>query len=280
MSVLTPNYNFILPGVNDPTDQDLWGGMLNSNFSSIDTLLKDGLTFQTEVKTTTYAVVEADANKMLLCDAAGGAFTVTLLPAATAGDGFIIIIKKTDASSLTVTIDGNASETIDGESNYPLSGEGDSVMLVCDGTNWQVAAYKINSSGIPSASTTVEGISRLATNAEAVAGVNTTAAVVPSALAAAIAAIPPPSGLPVVTNAQSGKIVFGAVTVQWGKKAASTGGSVTFPTAFGGTPYVALSECTGATYTDQYVQSLTSTTLFVNQLSSNPGFYWMVIGPT
>lgn len=40
MSTTTPNYGWILPGVNDPTDQDLWGGYLNSNISSQDTIIK------------------------------------------------------------------------------------------------------------------------------------------------------------------------------------------------------------------------------------------------
>lgn len=39
MPNLTPNYSFNLPLVNDPTDQDLWGGELNTNWSSIDTIL-------------------------------------------------------------------------------------------------------------------------------------------------------------------------------------------------------------------------------------------------
>lgn len=39
MATNTPNYNFILPGVNDPTDQDLWGGYLNENWSDLDTIL-------------------------------------------------------------------------------------------------------------------------------------------------------------------------------------------------------------------------------------------------
>lgn len=39
MATLTPNYSFILPAVNDPADQDLWGGYLNENFESLDTLL-------------------------------------------------------------------------------------------------------------------------------------------------------------------------------------------------------------------------------------------------
>lgn len=36
---LTPNYDFYLPGVNDPADANNWGTYLNANFSSIDSLL-------------------------------------------------------------------------------------------------------------------------------------------------------------------------------------------------------------------------------------------------
>lgn len=40
MSSLTPNYSLIKPGVNDPTDQDLWGGYLNTDMDIIDTTMK------------------------------------------------------------------------------------------------------------------------------------------------------------------------------------------------------------------------------------------------
>jgi hypothetical protein len=40
MSTLTPNYSLIKPGVNDPTDQDLWGGYLNTDMDIIDTTMK------------------------------------------------------------------------------------------------------------------------------------------------------------------------------------------------------------------------------------------------
>jgi hypothetical protein len=40
MSTLTPNYDLIKPGVNDPTDQDLWGGYLNDDLDIIDTVMK------------------------------------------------------------------------------------------------------------------------------------------------------------------------------------------------------------------------------------------------
>jgi len=39
VSSTTPNFNFILPAVNSPVDQDLWGGYLNENWSSLDTIL-------------------------------------------------------------------------------------------------------------------------------------------------------------------------------------------------------------------------------------------------
>lgn len=39
MPTFTPNFNFNLPLVNNATDQDLWGGYLNSNWSNLDSLL-------------------------------------------------------------------------------------------------------------------------------------------------------------------------------------------------------------------------------------------------
>ena len=39
MPTLTPNFSFNLPLVNNATDADLWGGLLNANWTSIDTLL-------------------------------------------------------------------------------------------------------------------------------------------------------------------------------------------------------------------------------------------------
>lgn len=39
MATNTPNFNLIKPAVNDPADQDLWGGYLNENMDIIDTAL-------------------------------------------------------------------------------------------------------------------------------------------------------------------------------------------------------------------------------------------------
>lgn len=43
MPNLTSNFSFNKPLVNDPIDEDLWGGQLNSNWDSVDTIL-DALT--------------------------------------------------------------------------------------------------------------------------------------------------------------------------------------------------------------------------------------------
>lgn len=93
--------------------------------------------------TTTHSV--ADTTDLLLCSASGGAFTVTL-PAAASHSGRILSIKKTDSSLNAVTIDGNASETIDGATTTRLSTQYESVDIICDGTNWHIAARRINTS--------------------------------------------------------------------------------------------------------------------------------------
>lgn len=38
MATQTPNFNWSLPGVNDPVDSNLWGGQLNANLTSQDTV--------------------------------------------------------------------------------------------------------------------------------------------------------------------------------------------------------------------------------------------------
>jgi len=59
--------------------------------------------------------------------------TLTLLPAATAGEGFLFSVKNTSAGANT--IDPDAAELIDGASTLTL-GSGQSTLIVCDGTGW------------------------------------------------------------------------------------------------------------------------------------------------
>jgi hypothetical protein len=74
---------------------------------------------------------------VILCDASTGAITVTL-PAASANAGRRYFVKKIDSSVFTVTIDGNAFETVDGDLTGTLTLQYEAVLIVCDGSNWHV----------------------------------------------------------------------------------------------------------------------------------------------
>lgn len=138
MPTNTTNYSLLKPLVNDPTDQDLWGGYLNTNMDTIDAQLKVASDFVYAAKSANYTVLTSDRNKLITFDATAGSVTATLPAAASAGSGFTVAIKKLDSSANAVVIDGNASETIDGATTVSLTLQYDTVVLVCDGTNWQV----------------------------------------------------------------------------------------------------------------------------------------------
>ncbi|MGB1214618.1 MAG: hypothetical protein ACPG4X_14735 [Pikeienuella sp.] len=98
-------------------------------------------------KTANYTVEIGDDTKVITVDASGGAVTVTLPTLAASGNGFQVTVKKTDNSSNTVTVDGNAAETIDGASTYVLSDQYDSAIIRGDGsTGWSVIAHLL---GVP-----------------------------------------------------------------------------------------------------------------------------------
>ena len=74
---------------------------------------------------------------IIRADATSAAITLTLETAAGC-DGRLHHIKKIDSSSNAITIDGNGSETIDGASTYTLSAQYDHVLLISNGTNWDI----------------------------------------------------------------------------------------------------------------------------------------------
>lgn len=76
-----------------------------------------------------------DADTVITVNATGGARTITL-PTAVGVQGKIYVIKKTDSSSNTVTVDGDGAETIDGETTFSLKKQWVSVMIQSDGANW------------------------------------------------------------------------------------------------------------------------------------------------
>jgi len=91
-------------------------------------------------KTTTYAIVDGDGKDVVVkADTSGGAWTLTLLAAATAAAGAKVVIIKTTSDVDALTIDGNGSETINGSLTATLKWFDEAITLVCDGSNWVVS---------------------------------------------------------------------------------------------------------------------------------------------
>ncbi len=101
-------------------------------------IIRDTLDADRSFNTTgAYTALLRDYGKLIEADATSAALTITLPPAADAGDGFPLSIKNTAGANNLVTLDGNASETIDGQATIVLA-QGQAVTLRCDGANWFV----------------------------------------------------------------------------------------------------------------------------------------------
>jgi len=73
----------------------------------------------------------------------GGNSTINLISAVGRG-GIVYIIKKTDATANTLTINANSTQTIDGALTKVLTVKNHAVMLMSDGANWQVISSNLN----------------------------------------------------------------------------------------------------------------------------------------
>lgn len=278
MPTFTTNYDFSLPLVNDPTDEDLWGNELNDNFSSLDSLLFTATNAVKRVVVADDTATIDDRNKILLCDATAGFFTQTLPSAATVGDGFTIAFVKTDATGNQISVTTGGSDTIGTITNfYLLSSQNAGLTLVSDGvSNWNYSA--ILNISVPDASTSVKGIVQLATDAEAKAGSSTTKALTPSNFTA--------------SKSTNGYIwIAGGILLQWGEDTTAIGETtrtITFPTGF---PNACLNvSLTGRNPTSsitlndspQLVSFVTNAFVYFNQnmagAANNAGIQWMAIG--
>ena len=150
MPTLTTNYSLQKPLVNDPTDEDLWGGELNDDLDDIDTLLRQGITIEAQASQTANFNVTASISVKYLypCDASGGAFAATIPLAATAGDGATVYIKKTDSSANAVTLARSGSDTLDGETSLSLAMQNSAYGLVSDGVDKWYAVSIISETAI------------------------------------------------------------------------------------------------------------------------------------
>jgi hypothetical protein len=74
-------------------------------------------------------------NDDYVIDCTSGTFTVTL-PASSGRTGRILIIKNSGAG--TITVDGNASETIDGATTVTLAVQYGTIQIMSDGANWKI----------------------------------------------------------------------------------------------------------------------------------------------
>lgn len=88
------------------------------------------------VTKTTTATLMTTGEEIVLADASGGSFTITL-PTAVGNSGLVYRIVKIAGNELQiVTIDGDGSETIDGNATQQLISTTDSIIIVSNGTAW------------------------------------------------------------------------------------------------------------------------------------------------
>lgn len=72
----------------------------------------------------------------ILCNATSGAITVALPPAS--ANGRILVVKKTDGTANTVTIDPDAAETIDGAATLVISTQWTAITMIANNATWRI----------------------------------------------------------------------------------------------------------------------------------------------
>lgn len=110
-------------------------------------------------KTANYSAVDGDDT--ILCDASGGAFTVTL-PTAVGVKGKTYRLKKTDSTFTAITIATTSAQTIDGVSTRKLNTQYESWELMSDGANWSVVHHKATTPWKNDLTFTVNGLGTIA----------------------------------------------------------------------------------------------------------------------
>ncbi len=95
-------------------------------------------------KTANYTVTTSDDVILVNANSGGASFTLTLFAASGNSGKKIQVIRTDNDLAKTVTIDGNASETINGATTILLHTQYESYTIVCDGSNWHILDHKTN----------------------------------------------------------------------------------------------------------------------------------------
>jgi len=94
----------------------------------------ESMRYRTTEAVSTTKTLSSDIN---LCNAAGGALIVTLPEnGGTIGEGRMMVVKKTDSSSNTVSVARQIADTIDGGTIKVLYNQYETMSFVTDGSNW------------------------------------------------------------------------------------------------------------------------------------------------
>jgi hypothetical protein len=81
-------------------------------------------------------------DEIVLADATGGAFSVTLPAVSGEAQDSTFTVKRMNAGANAVTIATPGAETIDGAASLALSNQYDAATCATDGSNWVVVANK------------------------------------------------------------------------------------------------------------------------------------------
>lgn len=94
------------------------------------------------VATKTGAYTLTTSDDVIIADASGGGFTLTL-PAVSGNAGLVYRIIKSDTSDNKVTLDGSGAETINNQTTIDLMMVNDSIEITCDGSEWFITAGRL-----------------------------------------------------------------------------------------------------------------------------------------